>query len=314
MNPVNEYARRMEETFGIEEVLVLAWYILHAHQLVIEEMHMRVPYMIIEGHPGMGKTELARAVAAIDVPEGLNLQTAFHYLPSNQSGRIKQLINGNADFVVLDGFSDTLPNKMIKALKRRRQSGPMMLLTSLFPRFTELLQGKSVVVKMPKRQFSAEDYQRIEAFRKFRNNARQLKTLLYGQPTDLRENINTWRLELLDAARDMCLDCSSEEVCQAISDYALILGHWKSMGLDIDMLNRLSAYVLSCLGERFPRNTKVILERKTDEDGCVTLYWNQPGNYCYSIKFPDESVFKSFVSMLRMMVSTNAATVEIGIC
>ena len=312
MNPINEYARRMEETFGIEGVLVLAWYILHAHRLLIEEMHMRVPYMIIEGHPGMGKTELACAIAAIDVPEGLNLHTAFRFLPSNESGRIKQLINGKASFVVLDGLSDKLPKEMLKALKGRGQNGPLVLLTSLFPRYTELLKEKSIVVKLPKRRFTEEDYRRIAEFRKTRKEAWQLQQLLFCQPIDLRENINTMRLKLLDAAKEMCLDCSSEAHLQVIFDYALVLAHWKSVGLDTDMLNRMSNYVFSCLHESMPRKTVVILERRTDEDGCVTLYWNHPGNFCYSIKFPDEGMFKAFVSMLRIMVSTGAVTLEIG--
>ena len=320
MKPIERYALLLEEVFGIEGVMALAWYTLHAHRLWIEENRpsMRVPILIIEGVSGSGKTELARAIAAIDVPEGLRPNAAIHCLPMTTSGVVRALVNGNASFVVLENLRDGIPDKSIKAIMERKQSGPLLLMTSLDYNGNSVIGDGCIFIHLPHRSFTRRAHERLDELNLEMKKAFHLKDLLYNEPSDhINHNICAWQGRLKEEAKKMGLEVKSIRSQEIIRYYALIIGHWQGMEFSsADLLHRMAEYAYRCLSLRLPedkeRKRKVLQLTKGKGDR-ISLTWRMPDGHRQRIRFENEEQYKGFVCMLHMMESTGACSVDISV-
>ena len=310
----------LEEVFDIQGVMALAWYSLcaHHHLLKVSHVHTRVPLLIIEGQTGSGKSELARAIAAIDVPEGLKPDAPIHLLPTMTSAVVRRLVNGNAHFVVLESLRDGIPGKSIKAIMRRRKDGPLVMLTSQFCNENSMIADDSIFIRLPKRQFSVQARTLLDRLHREMRSAWQLKEHIRWEPYDsLRDRITEWRERLKQELNKTDLATDAVRSQQLTDYYALILGHWQMMQFsDRDMLWRLFRYAVRCLSLRLPakdevRKTLLELQRRNGKE--VALVWSMQDGVQQRIVFADEQLYKGFVCMLRMMESTETERVEVRV-
>lgn len=320
MRRMEKYAMLIEEVFGIQGVMALAWYMLSHHRYLVKTSgdRVRVPILIIEGEQGTGKTELVRAIAAVDVPQGLKPDVPIHLLPSMTSVLVNRLVNGPAKFAVLEKLTDGIPNKSVKAIKRRKQDGPLLMMTSPVSNENGMLADESVIVRLPKREFTSRDDALLDELHGQMKTAWQLKEAIIREPLDsLSDRMSEWRHRLKDELENTGLAAEAVQ-SQVLTDYyALILGHWQILNIGgRDMLLRLSDYAFRCLSIRVPakdkvRKTLVEVQRRNGEE--VTLIVTMAEGQEQRLVFADELMFKGFVHLLRLMDSTNAGKVSISV-
>ena len=320
MKPIEKYALLLEEVFDIEGVMALAWYTLHAHRSWIEEnrFDMRVPILIIEGVAGSGKTELAQAIAAVDVPEGLRAKCAFHCLPTMKSAVVRELVNGNASLVVLEELRDGIPNESIKSIMEREQSGPLLLMTSQDCCESSIISDDCIFIRLPHRSFTRRAHELLDKLHVEMRKACQLRPLLLQEPSKyINHNIGAWQERLKVEARKMGLIENAHRSKEIISFYALIIGHWQAMEFSgADLLHRMAEYAFRCLSQRLPEREELkrrVLQLTKGKGDRLSLTWFTPDGHRQRIRFADELQFKGFVTMLNQMQETGAASVDVSV-
>lgn len=317
MSEIRKYADLMQRSFGIEGVMTFAWYTLNTHRVMLDKLGLRPPHLILCGPPGCGKTELAKALASVDVPEGLSTRSAFHLLPNMSVEDLRKLINGAASFSVLEELKSSAPNDIIRQLKHIEQFSPLLLLTCIFPSAWQQLYNSYIVVEMPRRSFAQKDYQDLHMLKGAERLAYTLKGQLYKEPDGFREKFEQRKEQLLNCIREETtfdVDCFCGRLA---SYYAMIIAHWEAMSFDEEReLEELSEYAIVSIINRLSiheeqKKKKLIMQRTTDESGKVTLTWFHPDDSRQRLIFDDEQMFQSFAYTLRMMVSTQAESVEV---
>lgn len=319
MDEVKKYVDGLWRSFGIEGVLTFAWYSLTNHRVMFEERCLRPPHLILCGPPGSGKTELANAIAAVDVPEGLNYRMAFHELPCMSVEDIRILIGGAACFSILEGLSIDTPSDVVYSLRHVAMFSPQFLITCLSPSGWQQLYDSFIVVDMPKRSFSDADRQSLQVLKDLEKKAHYLRRHLYSEPANFDVLFERQKEKMMDYIREETT-FETDYFCNTIVGYyALIIGHWQSIPFtEEDELEELTEYALKCIVGRLSFNeerkkTKTLMRKFVGTDGKVTLACFFPDGRRQYLEFDDDLMYKGFVHMLRMMESTGAVSVEVSV-
>ena len=314
-NDIENYARLLEEVFDIQGVMTFAWYMLSKAKYVIEgDMGYRIPLLVVEGERDTGKTELARAIAAIDIEEGLSTRACFHNLEIMPCSRLKDLANGNARFCVLEELKPD-SKKIAEQLNERKKEGPMLLVTSLHKSAVKQVEEQSIIVSLPQRHFTCHAHTLLEELRKIEREAFAYKRCFDYSPYKFDDAYKEWKEKLNSYIKDMGMSHLTVTAQRLVNYYAMPIAVWDCQDLDTDMQNRLANYILRCLDRRLhlARSDKrrTLLQRTVHDNGEVTLTWHHPDDDGQSIVFEDELLFKGFIHMLKMMEATNAGSVEV---
>jgi hypothetical protein len=310
MRPLVSYADIIEEVFGIKGVMALAWYSLLPFRFMCERMGFKVPLLIIEGLAGTGKTELAQSIVAIDVPEGIRPGACIRNFPNTPPEIVEQLMRGKADLVVLEELKGGIPNKSIMSILLRDSRSPMLMMTSKEYNGNSIIADECIFIRTVAKDYTIQERRLLENLHKEMKMAWNIKPYLYRQNDFSTDDwIRSWRRWMIEKLKKDGYIINSVRSLTLIDYYALILGRWQGMAYsDKERLYRLAYYSYDCLTYRIPKEgeaQKTFLERKSEEDGTITVVWHLPDGQKQRIVFNDVILFRSFVHMIREMNENN---------
>ena len=318
MKEIERYAGLIETVFGIEGLMALAWYALSTRRSVMKGMGRRIPHLILCGHPGMGKTELAHAIAAVDVPEGLDDRAAFHLLPNMGFQFTKELVLGTASFCVLEELRMSTDAKVVEVLNKEEPLSPLLLITCLHEHEWRQIADSSIVINMPRRSFSVYDRENLQMLRGAEKMAFQLRKAMYSEPEELEATVKLRYDRIINCVEKETTFRVDEDCMRIAAYYALIIGNWEASGFgDSGTASKLEGYALQCLFDRLDicqrsqNGNRTVLKKEANADGSITLSWMQPERKEQSVSFADGLQFKAFTHMLKMMEATEAESVEV---